>query len=67
MMGLALQTGWSPETMAAMPQSELFAWFDALMYIRGDKTVHVSDTPPAEDPRNIELPDAVRTALTAGG
>jgi hypothetical protein len=49
--------------MAAMPQVELLAWADALLFLKGGKDAHVSDAPPVDDPRSLELPQAVREAL----
>lgn len=50
-----------------MPVQELFAWADALLALKGQKNVHVSDEPPADDPRTLELPAAVRAHLAGMG
>jgi len=63
-MGLAIQTGWSPDVLLSMPQQELFAWVDALFDLNGVKTPQVSDEAPVDDPRDLFVPEAVQRLLS---
>jgi hypothetical protein len=62
LMAVALQTGWSPRQMEALSQLEFIGWVDAMLSLKGVST-QVSTVPPSDDPRTIELPPAVLTAM----